>query len=151
MLEVKIDNLSGVLKLADKYPAIAEKHVNTAIAGSLVRVLAAEKMEAPFGVTGRLRDDWTIQNGRFTGTLRSNAPYAMAVHDGTRPHFVSGESLGPWAKKKGLNPYAVAKSIAKKGTKANPFFKRAIEGTEAQINKLFDSALEAIGFDLSRL
>lgn len=139
------------MKLADKYPAIAEARINPAIARSLVRVLASEKQTAPFGVSGRLRDDWKIENGRFEGKLQSNVPYATAVHEGTMPHFVSGETLAPWAKKKGLNPWAVANSIKKKGTKANPFFKKAIDQTESAINLEFDNALQLIGEDLSKI
>lgn len=151
MLSLEIKNLDKLMQIGNKYPAIAELHVNKAIARSLVRVLGQEKQSAPFGVTGNLRDNWKIENGRFSGRLSSNAPYATAVEYGTAPHAVSAEEIGPWARKKGLNPWAVANSIKKKGTKANPFFKKAIQTSEEGVNKEFKDALDAIGKDLSKL
>ena len=64
-------------------------------------------------------------------------------------HYVSPQSLKAWAEKKGLNPFAVAKSIAKKGTKANPFFQTAVGSVEDRVNQEFDKALENITQELA--
>lgn len=149
-IEIKITNLSSLVDLANKYPAIAEKYINKAISRSLVRIWGEEKKQAPFGVTGNLRDNWTTTFGRFTGTLKSNAPYAVDVHDGTKPHYVSPSSLKAWAEARGLNPFAVSKSIARKGTKANPFFQRAVDKTEDAVNKEFDDALSGLVDELAK-
>lgn len=149
MIKIEINNLDKLLKMAEKYPAKAEKHVDKAIKRSLVRVLGEEKKEAPFGVSGNLRDNWLTRFGRFNGSLTSNSPYAVAVHEGTTPHYVSPSALMAWAKKKGLNPFAVSKSIAKKGTKANPFFQRAVDNSEESINKDFDKALDDLVKDIA--
>jgi hypothetical protein len=87
--------------------------------------------------------------GRYEGSLSSGArekgfSYGTAVEYGTRPHFVSASAISLWASRRGLNPYAVAKSIQKKGTKANPFFKKSAESQESNIEKEFDKALELI-------
>lgn len=147
-VQIEIKGLNKLVAIADKYPSVAEKHINKAISRSLARILGAEKREAPFGVSGQLRDRWDLKVGRFQGSLRSGVSYSMAVHDGTRPHFVSVESIRAWANKKGLNPYAVAKSIGKKGTRANPFFKRAVDSVEDSVNKEFDEALVNITKDI---
>lgn len=141
-VSIRIEGIEKLRKLAEKSPAIVEKHVNQAINRSLLRILRREKQVAPFGVSGQLRDRWSIILSRFAGILTSGVDYSVAVHEGTRPHFVSPESLKQWAAKKGLNPYAVSKSIAKKGTKANPFFKGAVEDTSKDVNKEFAIALE---------
>ena len=49
-----------------------------------------------------------------------------------------------WATRRGLNPYAVAKSIQKKGIKGKPFFGPAIESSQQFADQQFDKALEAI-------
>ena len=142
-ITLEIKGLSQLISMAEKYPAIAEKHINMAINRSLVRLWGEEKIQAPVYI-GRLRDDWKLDVGRFQGKLSSNAPYAMDIENGRGPHAVSGTELMGWAAKKGLNPWAVAKSITKKGTKANPFFARSINAQADNIQKEFDTALQDI-------
>ena len=141
-MSLEITGLNRLKKLCNQFPAVTEKYANKAIAKAMVRILGEEKREAPFGVSGLLRDNWLITNGRFTGKLASNAPYAADVEYGTLPHHVSGTALIPWANKKGLNPWAVAHSIARKGTKANPFFHRAIESAAPHIQDDFKDAFD---------
>lgn len=146
---MEIKGLDKLIKNIERYPAISEKHVGTAISRSLVRILGQEKQQAPIGVTGNMRDNWRVDIGRFEGSLKSMAPYSMAVHMGTKPHFVSGETLKAWAARKGLNPWAVAKSISKKGTKANPFLQRSIDVERPNVDKEFSTALGAILKDIT--
>lgn len=143
-VQLEIKGLDKLVKQMERYPAISEKHVNTAINRSLVRILGQEKQQAPVGVTGNLRDNWKIDIGRFTGSLRSMAPYSMAVHMGSQPHAVSGETLKAWAARKGLNPWAVAANIKKHGTKPNPFLQRSIKVEQENVNGEFAKALGAI-------
>ena len=149
MIKIEIKNFDKLIEMVERTPEISERHVNSAINKSLVRIFAEEKRQAPFGVTARLRDDWELKVGRFEGFLKSRTPYAMGVHEGTPPHYVSPSELKSWAEKRGLNPYAVAHSIAKKGTMANPFFQRAVDLTEDSVNKEFDFALDAIVKEMS--
>ncbi len=143
-------SLEKLTRLSEKYPAVAEKYVNDAIQKSLVRVFGAEKIEAPFGVTANLRDNWTVRTGRFQGALTSNVPYARTVHEGGVPDFFpSGETLKPWAAKKGLNPWAVAAAIKRRGHLiANPFLDRAAKSSEAGVIDTFE---KAVGFILEEL
>lgn len=141
---VKIGNLNKVIELAQKYPKVAEKHIGTAITRALVRIWGEEKRQAPFGVSGNLRDNWRLFTGRFFGSLTSGAPYSATVHDGGEPRYVSPVSLKAWAEKRGLNPYTVSNSIKKNGTKANPFFQRAVDNTEKGVDGEFEKALESI-------
>lgn len=136
--------------MAERFPHIAEKHVNTGINRSLVRIWGKEKQEAPFGVTGSLRDRWTLFVGHFSGYLRSQMAYSVPVHEGSRPHYVSPRALMQWATKKGLNPYAVAKSIAKKGTRANPFFQRSLDASATDVSKEFKEALVNITKEMAK-
>lgn len=56
-----------------------------------------------------------------------NAPYPIFVHEGTKPHFPPIEAIRGWAERHGIPPGALAQSIAKKGTKANPWLDRAVK------------------------
>lgn len=147
-IELEIKNLDRLKAKMDQFPAIAEKHINRAIARALNRIFGEEKLQAPVD-TAMLRDNWKVDIGRFEGSFRSNAPYALAVHNGTRPHPVAAKSLEAWARKRGLNPWAVAKSIAKNGTKANPFLKRAVDLQKDNVNKEFATALENITAEIA--
>ena len=62
------------------------------------------------------------------GTLRTRAPHALYVHGRppnpparSRPHFPPISAIAPWARRHGLNPYVVARAIARKGTRLIPF------------------------------
>jgi hypothetical protein len=149
MIKLEIKGLDKLQELADKYPAISEKHINKAITRSLIRIQDKAKRTAPFGTSGQLRQNWILQVGRFEGRLGSGAkaggyPYGTSVEEGTKPHYVSPREIELWARRKGLNPYAVARSIAKKGTKANPFFQEATKDAEKEVNEEFDKAIDAI-------
>ena len=148
-MSVEIRGLEKLVKLADRYPAISEKHVNRAIQRSLIRVQDDAKRNAPFGTTGQLRQNWALNLGRFQGSLKSQANsngffYGSAVEFGTRPHFPPVGALSLWARRKGLNPFMVARSIARKGTRANPFFSKAIKAQQSAINNEFSDAIDAI-------
>lgn len=144
MITLEIKNLDIVRNTLAKYPAVSEKRIGTAIQRSLVRVLGEEKKTAPFGVSGGLRDRWSIKLGRFTGSLVSGVKYGMGVEKGTKPHAVPVSAIAPWAIKKGLNPWAVVNSIKKKGTKANPFFERAVGQASKGVEQEFSDAVRDI-------
>lgn len=150
-VNVKIVGLNRLTKLAERYPATSEQYINKAISRSLVRILGAEKQEAPFGVSGMLRDNWKVTTGRFEGALVSQTPYAAAVHEGSKPHMPPIQEITAWAKKKGINPWAVAMSIKKKGTKPNPFLKRAVGDVKDDVDKEFEDALNGALNELASL
>jgi len=148
MITYEAEGFNKLVKLGEKYPAIAEKHINSAIFASLVRIKSGQKAEAPVGVTNNLRDRWDILTQRFAGSLKSLVKYGGSVEGGTRPHPVSAKELMEWSAKRGLNPYAVAKSIQKKGTKANPFMKRTLETVGSGIDQEMAKAIDNITEDI---
>lgn len=141
---VELKNFNRLQEVASRYPQVAEKHVGYAITRALTRVMGSVKQEAPQGVSTFLKNRWTIRAGRFEGTLFSGTEYASAVHNGTRPHFVPIEDLKKWAIKKGINAYAVQKSIAKKGTRPNKFLDRAVKANESKMDKDLQDAITNI-------
>ena len=148
MIEIKLNNFAQVQNIASKYPQAAEKHINKGIAKIFVKILNRVTVNAPFGVTGHLRDNWESKIGGFEGSLKSKSSYSGSVEYGTRPHAVSGASLKDWAMRRGLNPYAVAKSIAKKGTRANPFLKKTSLEVNAELDQILQETINNITKDV---
>lgn len=77
--------------------------------------------------------------------VESTAPYSSFVHgymhenfrqrkpfDRTKPHFPPVKALEGWSQRKGLNPYLVARAIAKKGTPIVPFLKMGYNNSRQQ-------------------
>lgn len=75
--------------------------------------------------------------------------YAPSIEFGRPPGtYVSPKALAVWASRKGLNPYAVSKSIYKKGSPAQPFLFPAFEEKKSDILKIvqkgIDNAIERL-------
>lgn len=98
--------------------------------------------ETPVGVTGDLKAsiDFQIDSASVSEWVRvgSNLDYATYVHEGTRPHWPPIAAITPWALMKGIPPGALAASIARKGTRANPFVKRGFAQTESRMGYLLN-------------
>lgn len=76
--------------------------------------------------------------GRMEVRAVSNkgAPYPLFVHEGTRPHFPPVSAITPWANRHGIPPWALARSIAEKGTKANPWLERTVKKLAPKLKDL---------------
>ena len=146
--EIKIEGLNELMAIAEKYPNISEKHINKAINRSLIRIQDQAKKNAPSGDTQQLRQNWKIVMGRFAGELKSGVKYGYAIEYGLPAgHLMpvkNNQVFKLWANRRGLNPYAVAKSIAKKGTKAQPFFQKSIDEATPVAQREFDKAMDNI-------
>ena len=70
--------------------------------------------------------------------------YAPFVEFGTKAHFPPIAAITDWANSKGINPYALQKSIGAKGMKAHPFFIPAVEEGTPKIQEYFRVALAKI-------
>lgn len=155
-LTIEINGLKELMKVADKYPSISERHIGSAINRSLIRIQDQAKKNAPSGDTQQLRQNWVLRMGRFEGSLESGAKrngysYGLAVEYGTKPHFIpvaNNPMFKLWAERRGLNPWAVSRSISRKGTKAKPFFKPAIDSQKTNIDNEFEKAFTNIIKDL---
>jgi HK97 gp10 family phage protein len=147
--EIEIKGLNELMAMAEKYPKVSEKHINKAISLSLNRIRNDAVNDSPVH-KGGIKKSWRIQMKRFEGklsnimTAKDGTPYPYDVEFGRGPHYVSPKELEPWAKSKGLNPYAVSKSIFKKGTKGQHFFKKALDKNRDTFQPYFDEAITNI-------
>lgn len=151
--EIEIRGLDKLMKIADKYPAISEKHINKAINRTLIKIQDQAKQKAPSGDTQQLRQNWILKMGRFAGSLESGAKnkgyqYGRVVEFGRtagKPMPVKNNPMFQlWATRRGMNPYAVAKSIQRKGIKGRPFFGPAVDASKEFADKEFSKAMDNI-------
>lgn len=140
-VSVKIQNLKEVQAALKKSPKIVSKHINKAIDRSITRIMEEGKINSPSGFGHQLKTNWEKRVSTLRGETYPNVNYAIYVHEGTRPHWTSVKNLEGWARVKGVNPYAVQRSIAMKGTKANPFLRKAVDSVEGEINNIFKDRL----------
>lgn len=114
---------------------------------------STERANAPEGVAGaagqgiknNIDIDYDSNGLKATIAPNSNVPYARYVEKGTRPHFppaFPGSALDQWAEMHGLNAYAVAQSIAKKGTRPHPFVEPTYMAMSSDVPQLFVKGVE---------
>lgn len=140
-LEVQIAGLDEMVASFKQAPGLFMTVFNKAIKKSIFVLTAAAKMETPVDL-GFLRNSMRESFENLIGTLDNTAPYALFVHEGTKPHFPPLDAITPWANRHGIPPFMVAMSIAAKGTKGVPFFDLAIDAQQLQVQNYFDVAME---------
>lgn len=140
-LSVEIEGLNELLEVAKKFPAEAAKEINDAIKKSILSLLGSARRFAPVD-QGFLRGGgMQTRFSTLKGTLENTSPYAMFVHEGTKPHWPPLDAIEPWAKRHGIPAFLVARKIATKGTEAKPFFNQAIDEEQKTMDNLFEKAL----------
>lgn len=117
-----------VRQVFEAAPRTMAKKLNDFIYDGAVDIQREMRINAPTH-DGQLRRSINIRASRrnFEAEVGSELKYAKYVEEGTRPHWTSvrqGSSLRKWADDKGINPYAVQRSIAMKGTKGQWFTQR---------------------------
>lgn len=120
-------------------------------AGAIDTQAHAREEEAPT-FDGGLRRNIKVRIYPDKAEITSDAKYSAPIEYGRRAgkHVPVREGVGlhKWATSKGLNPYAVAKSIFKKGTKPNPFMKRTHDIMKPKVenlaNRKFNQLIEEL-------
>lgn len=152
-VSVEIKGLDQLQSAFSKAPDVVAKESRDAIMRSLILLQAAAKERTPRDRGGL----WNSIKPKMISSLEgqlviegTGEEYAIFVHEGTRPHFPPLAAIAPWAESHGIPAFALALSIARKGTKPYPFFKWAREAKEADINGIFENALKNILAKLSK-
>lgn len=111
-------------------PSAAKAAMKTGLGKGMIVIANQVKVETPVDV-GILRagtnTDVQDRGSEIVGIVGNNVGHAPFVENGTRPHFPPPAALAGWAKRVGANPFAVARAIAKKGTKARRMFGKVLE------------------------
>lgn len=153
---IYIEGLDELLRKMDRLPADVQRECFKAMQAASLDIIADAKGNLRINgsvVTGNLRasgkvqkvDDKTLDVGFFSSDARDKG-YASYVEHGRKPgKMPPPDILEAWAYKKfrlshkeaRSAAWALARSIAKKGTKARPFFEPAVEsGWRKMIDKI---------------
>ena len=153
---IYVEGLDELLRKMDNLPAEVQRECFKAMQTASLEIIADAKKNLRFNgsvVTGNLRasgkvqkvDDKTLDVGFFSSDS-SDKGYARYVEYGRKPgKMPPPDILEAWAYKKfrlshkdaRSMAWALARSIAKKGTKARPFFEPAVEsGWRKMIDKI---------------
>lgn len=129
-------------------PATLAREVRTAIVAGSKLVEGTQRQLAP-QFSGALVQSiaTTISGGgaALTANIGPRAKYAQFVERGRgpgRPPPVA--AVEAWARSKGINPYALAASIGRKGTKPHPFVAPSLAGNVGKIEALFKNVCSSV-------
>ncbi len=136
----------------DEAAHIVQLYTNRALKNSAVIVEQREHKETPKGVTDGLNKSIKQFVTEEAATIGPDhgLKYALYVEKGTKPHMPPVDAITAWAESKGINPWALAKSIAQKGTKSNPFVKRTFKATKDDVKAEFVIAIKLITRSLAK-
>jgi hypothetical protein len=145
-MEIELVNGNAIIEMLNKYPQIAEGLFDSAIKKSILTIQRDAIKNAPSN-TGQLRA--SIQSGfePMVGMLEVLANYGSPIEFGARAHFPPIEEIKRWCKLRfgtDTMAYAIAKSMAQKGMKAQPFLEPAVAKNENAVNEYFDKALREL-------
>ena len=153
---IYVEGLDELLRKMDRLPAEVQRECFKAMQRASLDIIADAKTNLRVNgsvVTGNLRasgkvqkvDDKTLDVGFFSSDVKDKG-YARYVEYGRKPgKMPPPDILEAWAYKKfrlshkdaRSAAWALARSIAKKGTKARPFFEPAVEsGWRKMIDKI---------------
>ena len=150
MISFSIATKGNLQKRLDHAMAIFPNEIQNAVNRATDFILY-ETMDTAPTAFGNLKDSMHAKMEKFKGTVAPTVNYAVFVHEGTKPHWVKkSEWADPsgaiylWAQRKGINPFLVARAIARKGTKAQPWMRNAFEKNQPELKKYFEDVVDKL-------
>jgi hypothetical protein len=143
-VNIKIEGLKELTEALKKWPQISVKHIDDGIKKSLYEIEREAKPRTPVS-EGRLRGSYRTDLKPLHGEVGPTVDYAAFVHEGTRPHWPPwgpGTALERWARFHGIQTFLVARKIAFRGTKAQPFLLEGVKAAVPAIEKRMKEAME---------
>jgi len=121
--------------------------LQSGIRKSILTLEWTAKKETPVNV-GTLRNSFRSRFTELSGELTNTSLYAPFVHEWRKPggRMPPLSAIDFWAKRKWIQipTFILARSIARKGTKANPFMARTVEKEENNVEAIIRSELNKI-------
>jgi len=136
-ISIKIEGIEKLAAGAAAAPATLESEVKVALVAGSLLIEGAARGLAPKD-TGRLAGSITHNISGLTSRIGPSAGYGLFVEMGRsagKPPPVS--AVAGWAARHGVNPYVLARSIGRRGTRKRPFMKPAFESNVGRVTALF--------------
>ncbi|HFD81050.1 MAG TPA: hypothetical protein ENK05_11780 [Gammaproteobacteria bacterium] len=143
-------------------PKVLEKHMDLAI-GRVVREMSRSAIRKAPKATSQLTDSIMFaQASPYEGLVFAGTEYARMVEEGTDAGgFPPEQTILDWIKDARIKPddpsmdqedlaYVMARSIALKGTPAQPFMAPAFEDNKARAERRINRAIRAALREMSR-
>jgi hypothetical protein len=153
-IRVVVDS-QDVEEMLHRAPAKVKSTLQSLVLRSLIETQREMRKNASVGLGGGrgLRGSirFFVSRTGLSGTVEPTAKYALPVEEGSRPHWVSikdGSPLKEWADLKGINAFALQRSIAVKGTKPHPFVKPTSLTMTPRIYEIFNKGVSTMIGDL---
>lgn len=146
-IQIKIDGLKELVEAFEKAPEKTVVELEKAVKKTLFTIQSNAIKEAPankqVGQGARLRQSFFIRmENKLSGVLYNRQPYAVYVHEGTRPHEIRPRDKKVLANRR--RGQFFGKLVHHPGTQANPFFARAVEKSKDAIQRNFDDVIKAV-------
>lgn len=145
IIEAQLKDVHNLRKYLREAPEEYYRGLRRAVKKSSSVLRSQAVRNAPVD-TGQLRSERgmhsDISTDGLTARIGSSLKYALYVHEGTRPHYVPISAISGWARRHKIPVGAVQRSILRKGTKANPFLREAVEQTEDKVGRIFYDEIE---------
>ncbi len=156
-MELQIDT-KALRKALALGPRVLERHLSFAIERSVQEMARQARREAPKAFSTLTNSIRPVRQSSVESLVVAGVDYAAMVEKGTQGGSVPPEQpILDWIRVVGVTPsrpdmdeedlaYVIARSIAARGTPAQPFMAPAFEGNkrraERRINKAIDDALK---------
>lgn len=135
------------IKITPTFKSLIDKLGNDIDAGftaAMNRVVAAvegESLDEVPVVTSNLLNSISsfVTDGGSTGVIKATAEYAKFVHDGTKAHIIRPKSPGGVLAFQVGGRTVFARKVNHPGTKADPFFDRAV--AKVDVGEEFETGL----------
>lgn len=142
-ISLEIKGVENFKQKVEKVKKIIPKYLSDAINNTADDAVQNISKETPIGATSMLKNSWKVNyanENKLSAKVGTHlAPhYAPDIEYGTRPHKPPIGPLKIWAAKKLGNEnlaFAIAKKIAKKGTKAQKPFKKGTINSKQILKK----------------
>ena len=145
-VDIKIEGLPELIHDIKKAGGDAEPLVTAALTNSTAHAQSEIRERAPHAF-GTLQRSVLAEVNYPEGRVEAQESYAPDVEYGTGPHTPPSDSTERWIKKKGIPSKAlwpIIKTIERRGTKAQPFFKPGWEASQGFINDQFDKVMDKL-------
>lgn len=145
-VNVEVVGLNDLIKDIKKAGGDAQPLVTAALVNSTEHGKQEIRSRAPHAF-GTLQRSVLPEVKYPVGEISVQESYGRDVEEGTGPHRPPHDAIERWTKKKGIPGSAIwpiIKTIEKKGTKAQPFFKPGWEASQGYIQDQFEKVLDKL-------
>lgn len=153
-LQLTIDS-AGLARAMANGPRTLERHLKPAIFRATLDITNAARRGAAKASSTLTNAILGTMTGPLEGQVKAGTDYARAVEEGTGPgRMPPVRSLQDWIRVKGIKPndptmdpedlaFVMARSIAIKGTPAQPYMAPALDSQRARAEQRIEAAIDA--------